>query len=288
MQSNMSKLNARLEKSVVSAHKDVGSVESTIERLAISRCRSDRSSSFAHILASPVHYEPNYAYPLLIWLHDSGKSEIELFDVVPKISAQNYVAVAPRGLANVTRRIVRSRIHNCLVDEKSWSEPQNDWPETEFGISEAENLVFESLGQAVGKFNINPRRIFLIGRGTGATMALRIGLRNPSEFAGVISIDGAFPSLDNLLLRNWRTLRDLPLLMTTGGSATSFSRLSAKQLQLLHTAGMTVVIRQYNETPNIADATRIRMDKILADVNRWIMKRSLNPQAPMVELFGRA
>ena len=271
----MSKVKTHSEETVVPLRKISHSFESNIKRLSMRQNHSERSRSFAHILASPVHYEPNYAYPLLVWLHDAGKSELELFDVVPKISSQNYVAVAPRG--------IRSRINGRLIDEKSWTEPCNDWPETEDCISEAENLVFDSIDQAMGKFNINSRRIFLLGRGTGATMALRLAFRNPSEFAGVVSIDGAFPSLDNLLLRNWRSLRDLPILMTTGGISAS---LSAKQLRLMHTAGMTVVIRQYNENPGTPNSSRLRMDRILADVNRWTMKRALNPLAPIAELFG--
>ena len=249
--------------------------------------RDDRRSSFAHILASPIHYEEGYPYPLLVWLHDVGKFETELFEVLPKISARNYVAVAPRGLSRAMRRVVRSRVNGRVVNVKNWIEPCNDWPDTEEGVSEAENLVFDSIEQAKNKFNVNPRRVFLIGRGVGATTAVRIGIRNPHEFAGVVSIDGAFPDADNMLLRNWRAARGLPILMTSGANPRNgFSSFSRKQLNLMHAAGLTVYIRQYDEVSCQPEASQARMDKILIDVNRWIMKRALNPQTPISELFS--
>ncbi len=279
----MSKVKTHSEELVAPVQKVSNSFTSTLERLSARPSHSERRRAFTHILASPVHYEPNYAYPLLVWLHDTGKSEVEVLDVMPKISTQNFVAVAPRGLRTVSKRIVRRRINGLLVDEKSWTEPCNDWIETEAGVSEAENLVFDSIDQAMAKFSVNSRRIFLIGRGAGATMAMRVGMRNPNEFAGVISIDGAFPTLDNQLLRNWRAVRDLPILMTTGGA----SQISAQQLRLMHTAGMTVVIRQYNENHNLPNSAEVRMDKILADVNRWVMKRALNPLIPLSEMISQ-
>ena len=48
-------------------------------------------------LFTPLHYERNYAYPLLIWLHGKGGNEHHLRQVMPKISMRNYAAVAPRG-----------------------------------------------------------------------------------------------------------------------------------------------------------------------------------------------
>lgn len=260
------------------------SFETALKSLSSLSGKSVRTHSFPHILASPTHYEPNYAYPLLVWLHGTGKSEVELFDVVPKISTQNYVAVAPRGALSKTTRVVRRHINGSLIDEKIWIENITDWAETERCISESENLVFQSIEEATHKFNINPRRIFLLGRGAGATMALQIGLRNADEFAGIVAIDGSFPSEETVLFRNWRSIRDLPILMTTPSVSTnSYQHLSSNQLRLMHTAGMTVSIRQYNEY-NEANSEQNRMDRILADCNRWIMSRASNPRSPISNL----
>lgn len=246
----------------------------------------DRCNSFPHIVASPMHYESGYAYPLIVWLHDAGKSEREIVEVAPKISSRNYVAVAPRGLKSFQKRIVRSFVNGRLVDKKSWEEPCNNWTENDEDVSEAENLVFDAITEACAKYNVNRRRIFLLGRGTGGSMALRVAMRNPDYFAGVASIDGALPSLNKTPFRKWRFLRDLPVLITVGDSAsTTVPRLDMQMLRLYHTAGLTVLVRQYNEDPTQANSEQTRMSSILADVNRWIMERTLNPQTTPCDMF---
>ena len=47
-----------------------------------------------HATFAPMHYEPNYAYPLLVWLHGYASNEHELRQVMPQVSMRNYVAVA--------------------------------------------------------------------------------------------------------------------------------------------------------------------------------------------------
>ena len=43
----------------------------------------------------PENYEPNYAYPLVVWLHDAGRSERDIVDVLPHISMRNYFGPGP-------------------------------------------------------------------------------------------------------------------------------------------------------------------------------------------------
>ena len=52
-------------------------------------------------LFAPLHYEKNYAYPLIVWLHGPGGDEGQLKRIMPCISTRNYAAVAPRGTAAV-------------------------------------------------------------------------------------------------------------------------------------------------------------------------------------------
>src|SRR5688572_27524759 len=46
---------------------------------------------------TPMHYEPNYAYPLLVWLHGDHGDQQQLKRIMPLVSMRNYVAVAPRA-----------------------------------------------------------------------------------------------------------------------------------------------------------------------------------------------
>lgn len=273
-----------LRPNVVAAPRTAAVFESAVESYSPRRGGDARNRTFPHFLALPMHYEPNYAYPLIVWLHDAGSSETEIFDVAPQISTRNYVSIAPRGLACRHTTLACRRSNGRLLVGERREETRYDWPETEEGVSEAENLVFYSIDQASAKSNVDRRRVFLAGRGAGGTTALRVALRNPREFAGVVSIDGAFPTLERQPLRDWRNARDLPILMTTGAGSAA-SRPTPNQLRLFHTAGLTVVVRQYNERPNEPNAAETRMKKILTDVDRWTMNRALNPNSSISELF---
>ncbi len=48
-------------------------------------------------LFAPIHYESNYAYPLIVWLHGPHDDERQLKRIMPFVSLRNYVGVSPRG-----------------------------------------------------------------------------------------------------------------------------------------------------------------------------------------------
>ena len=229
------------------------------------RCAS-RKQGGDYLLFSPIHYEPGYAYPLIIWFHRPGADETELFRVMPKLSLRNYVAAAPRGLTIDEAQsgpMIRQRPIDGLAGQ---FRPLYDWPETEQGIEEAENRVFETIGRSKLRCNIADRRVFLAGIDSGGTMALRIGARNPERIAGVVSFSGSFPT-SHLPLQRWSQIRDLPMMMAVGARNPVFSPESvSEQLRLFHTAGMSVSIRQYKT----ADETTPQM---FQDANRWIMEQ---------------
>src|SRR5687768_10528752 len=55
-------------------------------------------------LFAPLHYESNYAYPLLVWLHGLEDDENQLKRLMPLLSMRNYVGVAPRGTVTLRRQ----------------------------------------------------------------------------------------------------------------------------------------------------------------------------------------
>src|SRR4030095_9477520 len=99
--------------------------------------------SQAQCVLAPLHYEPNYAYPLLVWLHGSGGDERELKRVMPLVSLRNYVSVGRRA-----------------PDE---AERVYDWPQTAVGIQAAVLRASEAVSQACQRFHVNEERIFLAG-----------------------------------------------------------------------------------------------------------------------------
>jgi len=230
--------------------------------------RDETSAAHPHVLFSPMHYEPGYAYPLFVWLHGNGGDERQIMRLMPLLSMRNYVAVAPQGIAvsesENTKRAVSLDVRE-IINKGVRLRVRYDWLQSEEAISDAERRVFECISVARQKTNIAGDRIFLAGFGSGGTMALRLGLLNPGSFAGIVSIGGAFPKGD-LPFRQWNIARHLPVLLAVGEKSTDFSPADAcEALELFHVAGLPVTIREYPCGQEIAPA-------MLQDVNRWIME----------------
>jgi len=202
---------------------------------------------------TPLHYEPNYAYPLLIWLHGKGENEHHLRQVMPKISMRNYAAVAPRG----TLPLGHERLPQ-LSDAFTWSLSDTH-------TSEAMDRVCAAIERAEQRLRIDRSRIFLAGSGTGGTMALQIGMTLPERFSGIISVGGPLPRQDTPLA-HLTTSRGLPLLLTVDRHNKKYpDALVCKDLRLLHIAGMTVTLRQYPAGDALSGS-------MLSDIDQWIME----------------
>ncbi|MEN6458584.1 MAG: alpha/beta hydrolase-fold protein [Thermoguttaceae bacterium] len=205
---------------------------------------------FEHALFAPIHYEPGYAYPLIVWLHGCGSDERQLPQLMSLLSLRNYVAVAPRGLP--------------LPSAEPAKHPRHGWRQTDDYIQAAEQRVFESVEIARRQFHVAPKRVFLMGADRGGTMAMRIALSHPRRFAGVISLRGAFPS-------GRRPFGDLVAARRLGvflAADRCGRRYPADQvcsdLRLMHAAGLSVTLRQYPSGPHL-------LRQMLSDVDRWVI-----------------
>lgn len=207
----------------------------------------------AHRFFMPLHYEKDYAYPLLIWLHGPTGSEREIKQVMPHISVRNYVGVSPRGIVQDT--VVTSA-----------GAPTYTWDQTPQCIEYATDHVLQCITSAKHKFSIAQDRIFLAGNDVGGTMALRLALSWPECFAGVISIGGRLPD-SNRPLAGVQRARSLPLMIAHSRDSDVYpTHEVCNDLRLLHSAGMSVTLRQY---PCAQEVTT----QMLWDVNTWVMEQ---------------
>lgn len=201
------------------------------------------------ILFGPIHYEQNYAYPLVVWLHGDGQDEKQLLRLMPQLSMRNYVGVAPRVPTDSTTADTRGR---------TWGRASAD-------SAAAEQAVFDAVDAARRRYHIASQRIFLAGAGAGGTAALRVALAYPDRFAGVLSFGGIFP-LGGAPLARLHEVRRLPLFLAYEEDDDSAEREVAidAQLRLFYTACMHVMLRQY---PRQSQLGR----QMLTDADRWMM-----------------
>ena len=210
-----------------------------IEKLAV-------SSGGECTVFAPLHYEPNYKYPLIVWLHGGGDDKSQLQRVMPEISLRNFVGIAPDG--------------NCGNEITGF-----EWHQSHAGISAADVSVVNAIDEALFRFNINQRRIFIAGIGSGGEMAFRIAFERPELFAGVISLNGSLPVQD-APLSSWQLCRDVPVFLAHSRNFPQYDeQLLCQQLRLLHIAGFSVTLRQYPGCDSVASG-------MLPDLNNWIME----------------
>lgn len=201
----------------------------------------------------PLHYESNYAYPLIVWLHGPTGTESEINQVMPHISMRNYVGVAPRG--TIDHHLTHSN------GDKTF-----DWDQNPHSIDEATDRVLQCVASVRRRFNIAANRVFLAGTDSGGTMALRIAFSMPEHFAGVASIGGSIP-MSSSPMAGFLNARSLPVLLMHGRDSEDYTSDSlCSDIRLLHSAGMKVNVRQY---PCGQEVTT----KMLSDLNGWMMER---------------
>ncbi|MBX9792260.1 MAG: hypothetical protein K2Y37_25455 [Pirellulales bacterium] len=215
---------------------------------AICRSLSDGHDSALFV---PLHYEPNYAYPLFVWLHGPRDSQQQLKRIMPLLSLRNFVGVAPRGL------IEHVGLNGAAA---SWS-----WSADEAALSRAEQRVTDVIELARRRMNIAPRRVFLAGFGSGGTLALRMALARPQHFAGVLSLGGRFPAGGNPLCR-LSEARAVPIFLACGQASCLYPQSDVcADLRLLHSGGMNVALRVYPCGDEVSPL-------MLPDMNRWMME----------------
>jgi len=210
--------------------------------------RRPAAGEIPHALFAPMHYEENYGYPLVVWLHGPADDERQLLKIMPLVSLRNYAAIGPRGV----RPAESGRGYT--------------WQDSATAATAAAGRVFDCLEIAGSKFNIDTSRVFLAGYDCGGTLALRIAMKHPRQFAGAISLGGPFPVGDSPLA-NIDEVRRLPLLIAQGSESEKYPEQKVcDELRLFHAAGMGVTLRQYPGDDYLCT-------QMLQDMDAWIMQQ---------------
>ncbi len=199
---------------------------------------------------TPVHYEANYAYPLILWLHGPGDTEGQLKRIMPLVSLRNYVAAAICG---------------TTTQSGASGKAGYAWAQSQPHVALAEQRAFEAIEVAQEKYHVSSRRVFLAGFDCGGTMALRLAMSHPRRFAGAISLGGEFP-VGGTPLAGLSEARQVPIFLACGRESQRYpSTIVCDNLKLLHSAGMNLTLREYPGGHEISQ-------RMLTDMDRWIME----------------
>lgn len=248
----------RIEQSIESLQPPPADSEFSIDSALFSPPSHDTTCA----LFGPLDYEPRYAYPLIVWLHGQGSDENQLVRIMPEVSMRNYVAAAPRGA--------------CITDPDGSDYQGYGWQQSEDAIQKAEQAVFDGMASARRKYHVAPRRVFLAGFDCGGTMAFRVAMNHPERFAGVLSLCGVFPS-GRTPLGHLTQARQMPVFLAVGRDSREYPPTAVcENLRLLHTAGLSITLRQYPCGHELSP-------QMLGDMDRWIIEQVTSLQATPVE-----
>jgi phospholipase/carboxylesterase len=197
----------------------------------------------------PVGYEPNYPYPLLVFLHGQGSNEEQALRLAPRLSRRNYLCIAPRGPEPAPPR--------------PGGQPGCGWGPDDRFDPEVEEYLLRAIEQTRREYHVHSERIYLVGFREGAALAYRLALSSPERFAGVVSLNGAMPRRGGPLLR-LPGARRLRVFIGHGFANPVIPLTLARQdFRLFYTAGLNVRLNTYPTTHRVHA-------EMLRDVNRWV------------------
>jgi phospholipase/carboxylesterase len=198
----------------------------------------------------PTGYEPNYAYPLVVFFHGHGSNEEQIIRLAPRLSRRNFICIGLRG--------------GHTLGMRQDGSPAYSWGTEGECDAQTEDYVFRAVEQTRRNYHVHSERIYLAGICEGATLAYRLGLSFPERFGGVISLNGTLPPRGTLFLR-LAEIRQLRVFIGHGIANAVAPLSSAKSdFRLLYTAGLDVQMHTYPATH------RLHPD-MLRDINRWII-----------------
>ncbi len=184
-----------------------------VDRMTDYLCPSDTKIKLPvkHVsLFRPEHYEPGYAYPLVIWLHPDTGSEHDLHEIMPQISTRNYLGLSFRAPA---------------IDPAA---PANGyhWPDSHLFVKQFADNLLQTVQELKKVLNIHEGRIYLAGTGAGCSVATKLLMQVPRFFAGAALIKGHFNKTDfqsttSVDLKGKRILMDHRLASDVDGQTSS-------------------------------------------------------------------
>ncbi len=188
----------------------------------------------------PEGYEPNYAYPLLVWLPEAAKTDTAEFgSIMSGISSRNFLGLQMPG----------------------WAEP----PQNEKEMADAVRAQVTRMRQS---WHVHTERIVLAGSRSAADQAVRVFLDRPEWFGGVIALFGTGGNRSSLRIpfRN-PELKGKRLFLSTATQPPAKPVSEVFRMgRILNTAGMDVSTRVY-------DAGEESLPSVLTDINGWMIER---------------
>jgi polyhydroxybutyrate depolymerase len=131
-------------------------------------------------VAIPRDYDPEVTYPLLMVLHgrgSDGKRQAGYFQLFPLVDEKQFVMLYPDG---GTFNSQGKRVWNGAVCCTEPGDPIDD-------VGYLSDLIEE----ATQTYNVDPKRVYLIGHSNGGFMSFRMACEASTFFTAMVSLAGS-------------------------------------------------------------------------------------------------
>lgn len=217
----------------------------------------------------PEGYEPNYAYPLLVWLTEAPLPVVEFQRLMSQISDRNYLGLqlcVGDDLKNLPAADANLDEAGAFAFMDATAEPT-----TATAAESLESRLQQAVARMRRDYHVHTERVYLAGFGAAGTVALHLGLRHPEWFGGICAFGAQFPKVARPLA-HFRHLRQKRVFLGAGiRDENTPAREVVRSSLLLQSAGLRVCTRVYDAGHELVAST-------FSDMNRWLMHGVCEPE----------
>jgi phospholipase/carboxylesterase len=218
-----------------------------------------KSMRLIHAAYTPAGDGP---HPTLIAMHGFGANALDLLGLAPYIADGRFMVICPQGPMEVPIGPTRGY---------AWFPIRMGGTPDRTAIEDAGKAVTEFLNVALQKYDVDRKKLVILGFSQGGMMAYRLAVRNPSKFAALVALSTYFPPELKEEVNDAHALEALPTLVQHGRADDMIEITRARaSVETLRSLKVPLTYREYDCGHEITA-------EALGDLSNFLMEKVVEP-----------
>jgi phospholipase/carboxylesterase len=225
-------------------------------------CEDSNHMKLIHAAFEPGGEGP---HPTIIAFHGWGANALDLLGIAPYVAEGRFAVLCPQGPMEVPVGPLRGYGWYPIM---MGSPPDPGAVQT--AVDEADRFIMAALE----RYQIDRRKLVLLGFSQGGSIAYHLGLSNPARFAAMVAISSWLPPQLAAQARNAEALQQLPTLVQHGRADDLIEIARAREsVEALRALRVPLTYREYDcgheiTAEGLADLSRFLVDRVLSPIIR--------------------